>query len=156
MTENWYLAEVHSNREAVVAYTMRCLAIEAFLPLLLQTERVSARTRQKELVARPALPGYLFFKTTPDRVTDANAIRDLKGVIRSPMGELVTIPPRQMVPFIIAHDEWQVKARNAYRGGLHIRSAGPKPKFRAMTKDVLEEFMRTHFLPDEVNLVEAA
>lgn len=156
MIENWYLAEVSSNREASVAYTMRCLDIEAFLPLLLQTERISARTRQKELVARPALPGYLFFKTTPDRVTDANAIRDLKNIIRSPAGEFVTIPPRQMVQFIIAHDQWQVKARNAYRGGLRIRSAGPKPKFRAMTKDVLEEFMRTHFLPEQVDLADVA
>jgi transcription antitermination factor NusG len=156
MTEQWYIAEVSPNREAMVAFTIRCMGLEPFLPLLLQTERISPRTRQKELTARPTLPGYVFFKTEPQYLSEVNAIRDLRGIVKGAGREFITVPPRQMVPFMIAHDQWHIEAREAYRRGRQIRSSGPKPKFQAMTKDVLEEFMRTHFRLSEVELAEVA
>jgi transcription antitermination factor NusG len=156
MTENWYLAEVAGNREAVVAYTLRCLDLEAFLPLILQMERISQRTKQRELVARPTLPGYVFFKAEPNQVQDVNAIRDVKGIFKSPQGEFVTVPPRQMVPFMVAHDQWHIEAREAYRRGRKIKGVAPKPKFRKLTREVLEDFIRTNFRGDSIELSEVA
>lgn len=154
---NWYLAEVYSNREAMVAYTMRCLDVEPFLPLVLRTERVSPRTREKELAAYPAIPGYLFFKTTPDMVQDVNTIRDVKDIFKAAdMLTYATIPDRQMQAFIDAHDSWHDEAFRAHMCRRQIRSAGQKPKFKVMTGDVLREIMETLFPADSVNLAEVA
>ena len=106
---NWYLAEVHMNREAMVAYTMRCLGIEPFLPLILRMERISTRTKRRELAAVPALQGYLFFRTEPDWITDVDAIRDVKGIFKaSDKMAYATIPDREMQSFILAHDKWPI------------------------------------------------
>lgn len=154
--ENWYIAEVHNRREAVVAYTLTCLDIKPFLPLILRAERVSNRTRQKEITAAPSLPGYVFFSTFRERVPDVNAIRDVKAIVSEGPGLYVTVPARQMLPFIDAHDRWHMEAREAFRRGRGLPGSGPRPKFQAMTKEVLAEYMRTHFRSGADDLAEVA
>ena len=144
MTESWYLAEVHPNREAAVAFTMRCLDIEPFVPLILQTERISARTRRKELNSRPLIAGYVFFRTDVSRVDDANAIKDVRG-LSVHEGEYITIPDRKMVQFIMAHDQWIADARASYRRGRLIKNTAPKAKFQKMTPELLKRFMETYY-----------
>ena len=154
---NWYLAEVHANREAMVAYTMRCLEVEPFLPLILRTERVSPRTRQKELASYPAIPGYVFFRTSPDMVPDINTIRDVKDIFKAAdQLTYATVPDRQMQAFIDAHAKWHDGAFRAHLCRRQIRAAGQKPKFKAMTGDVLAEIMRTLFPAESIDLAEVA
>lgn len=155
MTESWYLAEVHPNREAAVAFTMRCLDIEPFIPLMLQTERISMRTKQRELSAKPVIMGYVFFRTAPDFLSSVNAIRDLKGIFQDGFGNYVTIPPRQMVPFIANNEAWVAEARERHRRGRKI-NAGPKPKFRKMTEEALKEWIARYHGPEMDGMQEAA
>lgn len=145
MIENWYLAEVHDNREAAVAFTLRCLAIEPFLPLSLQTERISARTRRQEIIARPALLGYVFFRASLNRVQDANDIRDVKRIFADDAGRYITVPDAQMDRFMASHDRWQEKALQAHMSRRKMGSAGPKKKFVKLTPEILKDFMKTHF-----------
>ena len=153
---NWYLAEVHMNREAIVAYTMRCLGIEPFLPLILRTERVSPRTRRKELAAVPALQGYLFFRTDPQWISDVDGIRDVKGIFTAADKQsYATIPDRQMKAFIQSHDKWHEEALKAHMCRREIRPAN-KPKFKAMTEDALKEIMATLFPAESLELSEVA
>lgn len=153
---NWYLAEVHANREAIVAYTMRCLGIEPFLPLILRMERISTRTKRLELAAVPALQGYLFFRTEPEWITDVDAIRDVKGIFKaSDKLAYATIPDREMQSFILAHDKWHEQALKAHMCRREIRPAN-KPKFKAMTEDTLKEIMATLFPAEAMDLAEVA
>ena len=153
--ENWYIAEVHNRREAVVAYTLTCLDIAVPAP------HPQSRARLKPHPAegnhrRPKPPGYVFFSTFRERVPDVNAIRDVKAIVSEGPGLYVTVPARQMLPFIDAHDRWHMEAREAFRRGRGLPGSGLRPKFQAMTKEVLAEYMRTHFRSGADDLAEVA
>lgn len=154
---NWYLAETHTNREAMVAYTMRCLDIEPFLPLILRTERVSPRTRQKELASFPAIPGHVFFKASPDMIQDVNTIKDVKGIFKAAdMTSYAVVPERQMQAFIDAHDRWHDDALKAHLCRRQIRPAGQKKRFKPMDEASLKEIMDTLFPEESVELASVA
>lgn len=138
--QQWYCAEVISSLEAIIAFTMRYVGVEPFLPLQLHANRVSGRTKRKELTAKPELPGYLFFKATQDTLMDVRGIRGVQKVLSSPLGEAVAIPCHQMEVFMAEHDKWISDAIEAHRRGRQIKN-GRKVKFRKMTPELLKEYL---------------
>lgn len=143
-TQHWYVAEVAVNHEAVVAFTLRHIEIEPFLALELDTQRVSARTKQREVTTRLWAPGYIFLRTTQDRLQDARRVRYVLDILSTPEGQPLTATESQMARFIAEHNRLLEEERTAYYR-RQAKATQSKAKYKKMDKAVLLEYMRDTF-----------
>ena len=141
---HWYVAEVSVNREAMVAFTLRCIDMEPFLPLELDTQRISHRTKRRELATRLWTPGYIFFRTTVDRLPDAMAVRDLNHVLTTPDGEVLRASEAQMARFIREHDAMIEAEKASYHRG-QLRARQKKAKWQKPSREVFAQYMEENF-----------
>lgn len=155
MTESWYLAEVKDGSAPIVAFTMSCLEITAYVPATLRTERISNRTKRKEIAAPPVIDGYVFFLANREQLENAEAIKGVRQIKADKAGNYLAIPKTQMEAFQEMIEAWLQDSRERLRRGKQIK-APPKPKFRKDVREALEEFMANAFGPDTDAMQEAA
>jgi transcription antitermination factor NusG len=140
--KKWFIAETTANREAIVAFALKCFEIETYLPLSLQSERVIVHKRQKEIACRASIPRLVFFKAETRSVHDVLKIKDVMDVIRMATGQPATISDREMTMIKSHHSSLLFEAVDAHNKGKTIRSQKQKDRTVKMDKDSLMEWLQ--------------
>lgn len=141
----WRVIRIVTGKEAVVNRALLRRNLETYLPMEVRSYRPSKHTKRRVCMEVPLIPRVLF-AALPVEAPSLSKHRYVTGLQRDVTGELVTIPQRQMVSFMTAHQTWLCEQREKHRAGQAVKATKKK---RSMSwEEGLKEIMKDLFNVD--------